>query len=469
MMKKILLAQAIVTSLAIAPAAHADEAALMKRIDQLAAELEKVKAELSATRQKADAVEQRQQAATSVTASTPATAATTSAASAPSAQPMPTPVAAAPTAVLTSPALPVGSTYPGIEAPERPRTVFSAYGEINYNRPTRNAGGAQVDVRRTVLGFEHRFDERTKVVTELEWEHAIASAGDRGEAAVEQVYVEREFGTGLRAKAGLFLVPAGLLNQNHEPTAYYGVERNFVETAIIPTTWREAGLGVGKTLDNGLTLEGGLTTGFDLNKWDASSSEGRESPLGSIHQEGQFAKARNLAGYGAANWRGVPGLLIGGSVFTGTAGHATPDFAANNARVTLWDLHARYNPGRWDLSALYARGTISNTEALNLTFVGNPSPVPSSFYGWYGQAAYRLWKQGDYALFPFVRYERFNTAKTFAAIPAGLGVANAPDERVVTVGANLRVGSGVVLKADYQKFAEDKSRDRVNLGVGFSF
>jgi len=182
-----------------------------------------------------------------------------------------------------------------------------------------------------------------------------------------------------------------------------------------------------------------------------------------------LARARNLAVYGAANWRGVPGLLLGGSVFTGTAGHATAGFAANNARVTLWDLHARYNPGRWDLSALYARGTISDTEALNLTFAGNPTPVPSSFYGWYGQAAYRLWQHGDYTLFPFARYERFNTAKTYAAMPAGLGVATLPDERVVTVGANLRIGDGVVLKADYQKFAEDKSRDRVDLGVGFSF
>jgi hypothetical protein len=31
------------------------------------------------------------------------------------------------------------------------------------------------------------------------------------------------------------------------------------------------------------------------------------------------------------------------------------------------------------------------------------------------------------------------------------------------------VGEGVVLKADYQKFREDSSRDRLDLGVGFSF
>jgi hypothetical protein len=137
--------------------------------------------------------------------------------------------------------------------------------------------------------------------------------------------------------------------------------------------------------------------------------------------------------------------------------------------MTLWDLHARYTPGKWDLSAVYARGTFSNIDDLNLTFAGQPTPVPSSFYGWYTQAAYQLWKSKDYSLSPFVRYERFNTAKSYTAMPAGLEVATGPDESVVTAGANFRIGEGVVLKADYQKFKEDTSRNRVNLGVGYSF
>jgi hypothetical protein len=440
-MKKNLLAQMLTVALAVAPAAHASEAELLQRIDKMAAELEQIKAELAATRQKADAVEKKQD---TYAATLPAAAAPT---------PAPAPAPATEVAAGPAPA----------------QTVLGGYGEINYNRPTRNASQAQTDVRRAVIGIQHRFDERTKLVSEFEWEHAIASASDRGESAVEQLYVEREFNNGLRAKAGLFLIPAGLLNENHEPTAYYGVERNFVETAIIPSTWREAGLGVSRTHDNGLSWEVGVTTGFDLTKWDAAASEGRESPLGSIHQEGQLAKSRNLSTYGALNWRGMPGLLLGGSVFTGKAGHATTGFAAPDARVTLWDLHARYTPGRWDLSGVYARGTISNTDALNLTFAGNPTPVPSSFRGWYAQAAYRLWKSGDYALSPFVRYERFNTAVAYASTSEGLGVAPGPDERVATIGANLRIGEGVVLKADYQKFKEDRSRDRVDLGVGFSF
>ena len=433
--KHAVLRQALAAACLLPALALASEAELMKRLDTLAAELQSVRAELAATRQKTDAVEQRQQQA----AAAPVVAAA----------PVPAPAAA-------------------VEA-SSPKTVIGGYGEVTYNRPTKNASAAQADVRRVVLGISHRFDERTKLVTEFEWEHAVTSATDRGEAAIEQAYIEREFGSGVRAKAGLFLIPAGLLNTNHEPTVFYGVERNFVETAIIPTTWREAGLGLSSTLDNGLSWDVGVTTGFDLTKWDAASADGRESPLGSIHQEGQLARSRDLALHAALNWRGVPGLLLGGSVFSGKAGHSTADFTGNKARVTLWDLHARYTPGPWDLSALYARGTISNTDALNQASIGNPNPIPSSFAGWYAQAAYRAWQAGDYTLAPFVRYERFNTAQRYAGLPLGVDVASGPTEKVTTVGANLRIGEGVVLKADYQKFSEDSTRDRFNLGLGYAF
>ncbi len=218
-----------------------------------------------------------------------------------------------------------------------------------------------------------------------------------------------------------------------------------------------------------MTWDLGLTTGFDLAKWDPTSNDGRLSPLGSIHQEGQLAKSRDLSVYGALNWRGYPGLLLGGSIFSGYASQGTPNFAAPNSRVTIGDVHARYTPGRWDLSAVYARGKISNTDALNLTYVGDPTPVPSAFYGWYAQAAYRVWKSGDYTLTPFGRYEVYNTAESYSAVPLGLGVAAGPTEKVITLGASLRVGEGVVLKADYQTFKADNTRDRLNLGLGYSF
>ncbi len=411
----------------------ASESDLARRLDQLAAELAKVKAELAQLQQ------QR------ATAPAPATA---------TALP-PAGAAAAPVSTAQGPGL-----------TSEPATVLTSYGEINYNRPTRDSKNTVADLRRFVLGYQHRFDDKTKVVTELEVEHAVSSASDHGEVEVEQAYIERQLTRQYAVRGGLFLMPAGLLNENHEPTAFYGVERNFVETAIIPSTWREGGIQIVGNYDNGLTAHAGITTGFDLNKWDATSTEGAESPLGSIHQELQLANARDLSVFGALNWRGVPGLLLGGSLFTGGATHGQ---AVARSRVTLWDLHARYNPGRLDLSGVYSRGTISNTAAFNAPLVGSATLIPKSFDGWYTQAAYRAWSSGEYSLAPFARYEQFNTARSFADLGAGLTPDAARTQRVITIGANFNIGSSIVLKADLQRFRDNADANRFDLGLGWSF
>ena len=441
-LNKTLLAAMLATGICMP--AHAGEAELLQKIEKLAAELEAIKAELAATRNKADKAQSEAKAASE-------TAAQVSRAQV---------AAANPDNVVEQ----VAALRQTVQ-----QTRLSSYGEIAYTRPKNASDQAQTDVARVVLGATHRFNEKTKMVAELEVEHAVTSKDDNGEVAVEQAYVEHELQPGLQAKAGLFLMPVGFMNTSHEPTAYFGVHRNFVETAIIPTTWREAGVGLSGQLDNGLSWDAGLTTGFNLNKWDATKTEGRESPLASIHQEGQQAKSRDLSVHGALNYRGIPGVLVGGSVFTGKLGHGTADFPGNDARLTLWEIHGRYNPGKLDVSALFARGSISNTAVLNQTLAGQPAPVPSAFDGWYVQAAYQLWKQGDYTVLPFLRYERFNTAKSYDGLVAGFGVGPLATETVTTLGLSFKITDGVVLKADYQKFNQDNSRDRYNLGVGYSF
>lgn len=401
---------------------------LLQRVELLARELERVKAELQQ-------IKQTQQAAPA-----PAPAAVQAAA----------PIAPAPV------------------APAEPATVISSYGEINYNRP-KDSSKAQADIRRFVIALQHRFDEQTKMVSELEVEHSVASSSDRGEVEVEQLYLEHRLNETYGLRAGLFLMPVGLLNTNHEPTAYYGVERNFVETAIIPSTWREGGVQVFGEHDNGISWSAGITTGFDLTKWDGTSSEGRESPLASIHQEMQLAKAHSLAWFGGVDWRGIPGLRLGASVFSGKAAQGTAGFASPGAKVNLWDVHARWTPGAWDLSALYTRGGIKGAGAFNLTLAGAATPVPNAFDGWYAQAAYRWQLQGDRVLAPFVRYERYNTGRGFDGLPAGINPGSYGTEGVRTVGLNFYLNPNVVLKADLQRFRLNTENNRLDLGVGYAF
>ncbi len=341
------------------------------------------------------------------------------------------------------------------------------YGELNFTRPKNNIAGSEATARRAVLGFGYRFNDRTRFAAELEVEHAVVSKDDSGEVAFEQLYVEHDISDGLTAKMGLFLLPVGYMNETHEPTRYFGVTRNLVETAIIPSTWRELGLGFRGTQDSGLRWDAGVVTSFDLTKWPTDSAETKESPLGAIHQEGQKAKAASLGYYGALNYDGIPGVNIGGSLFQGGIGQKQPTIASPNASVTLAEVHTKWQIGSWDLSALAAQGRFHDVSAFNASGNG-VNPVPDQFRGWYAQAAYRLWRKGDNSLVPFTRYERINTGLGYSGL-GGLAPANDPDTKVWTLGASYYLHPQVVVKMDVQKYQNNSALDRFNMGLGFHY
>ena len=372
------------------------------------------------------------------------------------------------------------------------------YGEVYYTHPTGEPSESQFDLARAVFGIGYRFDERTEFNSEYEIEHAVTSASDVGEFEVEQFYVDRRLNEALAVRGGLFLMPFGFINEHHEPTNFYGVQRNFVETLIIPSTWREGGVSLYGDTAAGFRWNVGLTTGFDLAKWSFASEfppyrnaleleNSGIAPLQATHQELALANAHHLSQYLALGYYGVPGLTVGAAVSTGeavpvpaapgTSGSSTP-------RVTLWEAHARWAPSRWDLSALYSRGTISNTASANVANPGSTNPVPASFYGYYLQGAYQLWQRGDYRLNPFVRFEYYNMGASYEGTPGPVlpsgevplspaagdyGLWPQNHDRVWTTGVNFYLGPHVVLKGDYQWFEVNSGFRRFDLGLGVSF
>ncbi len=447
------------TTLSTATPALADETSLQTEIALLKQQVAAQNAQLAAQAARLEQVEARLQVAATTPAQPPAMADGTSA---PSATPVP---ASAP--MLAT------NTVPGIGS----GTTIGGYGEITYNGYLKDSSRNQADLKRLVLFFGHRFNDKLSFTSEVEVEHAIASAGDKGEVAIEQAYLDYAFSKGVNLKAGLFLMPFGFINRNHEPPVFYGVERNEVETRIIPSTWREGGIGLYGSTPFGLSYDVGVTTGFDVAKFDDAGA-----PLAGSHQELQLAKASSLSFYGSLEYQGVPGLLIGGAVFSGNATHnnadfkadnALPDFAGITSRVTLWDVHGRWQHKGLDLQALYARGTISRAAALDTvlenynTANGTDLPLaPSAFYGWYVQAAYSFPLSGDMTLSPFLRYEKFDTQ---ARLPLGLTSDLVNRDRVLTTGFSFHPLHEVVVKIDYQKFFENKDNDRISLGLGYMF
>lgn len=358
-----------------------------------------------------------------------------------------------------------------------PATTVGGYGEVSYSNYLKDSSRNEADLKRFVLFFGHRFNDKLTFNSEVEIEHAIASADDPGEVEVEQAYLSYAFNPAINLKAGLFLMPFGFINRNHEPPTFFGVERNEVETRIIPSTYREGGIGIYGTTSFGLSYDAGITTGFDIAKFDDSSN-----PLGGSHQELVLAKASNLSVYGSLEYRPVPGLLVGGAIFAGNATQKNadfkadstlPDFSGIKSRVTLWDVHARWQPGRFDLQGLYARGSISNAAALDTVLTAyntangtNRPLVPSAFYGWLAQGAYTFALGGDVTIAPFVRYEKFNTQSRLPTIV----VADSENrDRVFTTGLSFKPFPDVVVKADYQKFFTNSDNDRLNFGIGYQF
>jgi hypothetical protein len=351
-------------------------------------------------------------------------------------------------------------------------TNIVGYGEVGYSK-FRQSGNATADLQRFVFGFNHRFDERLTLHSEVEFEHAIVSKDDEGEAEIEQAWVNYKMSDAVNFKGGLFLIPIGILNETHEPPTYYGVQRNQVETRVIPTTWRELGAGMHGIFGEGFGYDVGVTTNFDSGKLDDPATGIR-----SAHQEGQLANARNLAIYGALNYR-RPGLLVGGGVFTGDTGqNGASNLALQGvaARFTMWDVHAQYRVAGLDLQALYAAGTLGDADKITAATVAanlaDPSvaafAAPKSMKGWYAQAAYHVYKQGNFDVAPFIRYERIDIRQ---AEDPGNNLFQDPNnnERIKTLGVNFWVHPQVVLKADIQRYATDKSQDRFDIGAGFMF
>jgi len=349
-------------------------------------------------------------------------------------------------------------------------TTLSGYGEFNYNNYKSDERPTQADLRRFVFGLHHRFDDRLTFHSEVEFEHAVVSKDDEGEVEIEQAWVNYKFSDAVNVKGGLFLIPLGILNETHEPPTYYGVERNEVETRIIPTTWRELGVGVHGLLlgTSGLRYDVGITTGFDSGKLDDPSTGVR-----SAHQEGQLANAQDLSVYGALNYR-RSGLLVGAGVFTGNTGQngaTNPLLKGVDARLTMWDVHAQYKVGRLDLQAVYADGKLADADQLNAAILATsaePFAAPNRMKGAYVQAAYHVYKADKLDFAPFVRLEGIDIRQQ--EDPAN-GLFQDPNnhERITTAGFNFWVHPQVVLKADVQRYRTDSTKDRFDLGVGYMF
>jgi len=319
-------------------------------------------------------------------------------------------------------------------------TTIGGYGELHYNNLEDAAGNKTrtFDFHRFVLEFGHDFNEKIRLFSEFELEHGLLADTDTdgtaadttpGEVALEQAYIEIDLDNYSSIKTGIFLVPVGMINETHEPPAFYGVERNPVEHDIIPATWWEAGAMYSAHTDSGISYDLAIHSGFD--NADGDIREGR--------QEAE-ANGESLAYTGRIKYTGMPGLEIAGTVQYQS--DMSQGIAAEAVSATLLEAHAKYATGPFTVSALYATWDVDiNTSAKTQT-------------GSVIEASYKVSEK----LGVFIRQNNWTNDD------------GATDKAQADVGFNYWPHEDVVFKFDYQsQNADAGDMDGFNLGVGYQF
>ena len=340
-------------------------------------------------------------------------------------------------------------------------------GYMDFHVNTIDHEPAVIDFHRFVLLFTHSFTSKVRFVGELELEHAVVEGlEESGELELEQSYVDFLLSRPLNFRAGMVLLPLGIINERHEPPVFNGVERPFVDTFIIPTTWFDAGAGVHGEIGRGLRYRAYVVPPLNAREFTASEGirEGR--------QKGAEAVAAHVAFTGRAEYLGVRGLAVGGAVWHGTSQLLrTPKL---ESAVTLGEVDARYLRSRLELRGEFAQASIGNAAQLNETIgrgTGVPPNIARAIRGFYGEAGYRIWDAGSPRdLVAFLRYENFDTQ---FRMPVGLLPLKEFDRDAWVTGVTYYPEPDVAVKADYIYLRNQSgvfaNRHLFNVGIGWWF
>jgi hypothetical protein len=352
---------------------------------------------------------------------------------------------------------------------------IGGYGEFLYVNPasTRQDGSssdarASIDALRGVVYVGYKFSDSFLFNSEIELEHA--STAEDGSVSLEFAYLDWRFrglrgSTGLRG--GLLLHPMGFINEIHEPPTYLGSLRPETERRIIPTTWRELGLGLF-----------GAAGEFDWRVYGVTGLDGAgfdDSGLRGGRQKGSKAVAEDFAAVGRVDWLGVPGLVIGVSGYYGGSGQGLADplepGETIRAATFIAEGHVGYRARGFDLRGLFALSTVGDVASLNAVngFTGGAS-IGERLVGWYVQGGYDVLRSAstNVELKPYVRYEAINTQD---AVPDGFEADPANDQQLLTVGTQVLPIPNIAAKVDYtvRSNGSDTGVNGLNVSLSYMF
>jgi hypothetical protein len=373
-----------------------------------------------------------------------------------------------PVAVADTSAHGLGPAASKIYGVERGVSI-GGYGELLYKNADStldngapNGESDTLDFLRAVFYFGYKFNDRFLFNSEIEFEHG--STEEDGEVSVEFAYLDFLWRESLNVRAGLLLLPMGWVNELHEPTVFLGTMRPDTERRILPSTWREGGVGIfGEA--GPFSYRSYVVNGFDATGF---ASDG----LRDGRQNGSKSKAEDFAWTGRLDYVGRPGLLAGVSAYRGDSGQDLEDGMGSIAVSTsIVEAHVDWRFRGFELRALGARSSLDDVARLNqaLGLVAAES-IGETLVGGYVQAGYDvlLHRGAASRLVPYARWERLNTQD---AVPAGFVADPATETRIRTLGVAYQPIRQIVIKAEIEDRRNEAGTGfgRINASLGYVF
>lgn len=374
----------------------------------------------------------------------------------------------------------------GLVASDR-TTVISGYGEAKVTYDLKlNTGEA--NLTRNVLFIGHKFNSRIALFSELELEDAKIVGGEPGgELAMEQLFIKFNATAQTYICAGLIIPRIGIINENHLPTTFNGTSRHFVETMVIPATWRELGIAAyGQTkFAPGLNWSLGIFNGLN------SEGFGRGNGIRNGRFEGREATASNLAVTGSLLYYTGNFRIQASSYFGGSAG-LTPRKAdslqlysgAFGTPVLLNEFNVQYFGSGFGFKVLGTMVRIPDAQAINRAYANN---TPEMMWGALAEVSYNvldLIPQARQTCTVFARYEMLDMNATMP----GNGIKDDfVHQSYLIAGVTFMPVRGVAVKFDYTQRTTGElnpalqinpfiqgapfflSRGYASLGIAYSF
>jgi hypothetical protein len=395
-----------------------------------------------------------------------------------------------------------------------PGLAIGAYGEIKFGSQQNPAANGQwqkgFDASRVVLLPTYAITPNIIFNAEIEFEHGgIAFDSDdkrHGSAEIEQIWVDFKIIDQFNWRApGIDLVPIGYINQHHEPTQFYSVNRPQLYNGLIPSTFHVPSSSVYGRIADGLSYQFQVSSsvedfGDDFGlRTDANTVpafptgyaagiDGLSALANSRPVVGDFRQLSNDLAY-AGKLDFAPPFLPGfaGSVSAYYTPNTTPRGAHDDlgnllgkSSLALFDAEFRYRiqDTGLELRGEYVQARFGHPENLRANNDSDPTNnVGKSMWGYSGEIAYHVplgtILNSEWEAVPFYRYTRQNFqtsgfAGTDDNTPTGAG-----QRQYHTAGVAVFPSPKIVLKATYQRVI-DKSivgalSDSFLGGVGFFF